>query len=302
MLSQIILVGAASLTASFVVARLNSASMKIGEDTYSLKKYSYIALAIAIALAIVDICILILPSNASTLVCIVIAILMGLSYFLAVGLSRCKVSFHNEEVEISGFIKKSRIKYGDISKCMHMDDGSIRIITKTKEYKISDVYPELAIVISFKEHNVIVEEQSDDENFSMYMDKSIKILLIVFNCIALAFFVGLGIYGYNDGQVIIFLVIFAAMVSLLGIYIILVYMTWNIHIENEHITCVYNFRKKEINLKDIKYVTHEVDNRNQKVWRIYDENDKKVAEVFDALNNSSKFPAYLKRHGVKIEK
>ena len=35
MLSQIILVGAASLTASFVVARLNSASMKIGEDTYS---------------------------------------------------------------------------------------------------------------------------------------------------------------------------------------------------------------------------------------------------------------------------
>lgn len=106
MLSQIVLVGAASLAASFVVARLNASSMKVGENIYSLKKYSYIVLAVAIALAIVDICILILPSNASTLVCIVIAILMGLSYFLAVGLSRCKVSFHNEEVEISGFIKK----------------------------------------------------------------------------------------------------------------------------------------------------------------------------------------------------
>lgn len=179
MLSQIVLVGAASLAASFVVARLNASSMKVGDNTYSLKKYSYIVLAVAIVLAIFDICLIVLPSNATTVVKLVIAVLMIMIYMFAVAISRCQLSLLDDEIKIKGLWKKQIIKYADIKRCVYMDNGSINLFTYEGKYSISDIYPTADVIKFLKEKHVAIGTQSDDNSFDMYMDRTVKIVLIV---------------------------------------------------------------------------------------------------------------------------
>lgn len=302
MLSQIVLVGAASLAASFVVARLNASSMKVGDNTYSLKKYSYIVLAVAIALAVLDICLLVLPSNASVDVKTVIAVLMIMAYLCALGISRCKITFFDEEISINGFLRKKRVRYTDIKKCMYMDNDYLAIHTEKGIIKISDLYPNVEIAQCLRDNKVVIESESSDDDFNIFLDNSARIFVYVLS-------LGLiGCFSYaaysislDEGRINVVFSLIALLFDCMGIILIFSYRRQNIHIEGNHIKYVW-FLTKEIDAEDIMFIRHEKDSKDLAIWGIYNKQNKRIAEIYDSYHNSYRFPKWAKQQGIKIVK
>lgn len=301
-MSQIVLIGAASLAATIVISRLNASSMKVGDNTYSLKKYSYIVLAVAIALAVLDICLLVLPSNASVVVKTVIAVFMIMAYMCAVGISRRKITFLDEEICITSFFRKKSVRYNDIKKCMYMDNDYVAIITEKGIIKISDLYPKEEIAQRLRNNKVVIESESSDDEFNIFLDNRARIFVYILS-------IGLiGCFSYaaysislDEGRINIVCLLIALLFDLIGVFLIVSYRRQNIHIEGNHIKYVW-FLTKEIDAEDIMFIRHEKNSKDLDIWGIYNKQNKKIAEIYDSYHNSYRFPIWAQQHGIKIAK